>query len=77
MTTAALHRGFDSRPVVPRITPARSSVGWSIRRLWNALSKARRHRAEVEIAAYVQLRGGRMTDALERDIERHFMRGRF
>jgi hypothetical protein len=78
MATAALHHGgFGDRPVVPRLTQARPSTRWSVRRMWDALSRTRRRQAEAEIADYVQLRGGRITDALERDIERRFMFGRF
>jgi hypothetical protein len=80
MATATLsHTGSSPRTVAPR-TDRPSAFG----RLWAALSKSRpksrsksRRREEAEIAGYIETRGGRITDALERDIERRFLFGRF
>ena len=78
MSTATLHHGgFASRTIVPGIAQAPRSVRWQLRRIWEAVMAARRSRAETEIADYITMRGGRITDALERDIERRFMSGRF
>ena len=74
MATAAFPRtGFSVPAVLPRTGDRPSALG----RLWTALSESRRRGEEAEIAAYVETRGGRITDALERDIERRFMFGRF
>ena len=73
MATATFPRtGFSVPPVVPRIDRP-SALG----RLWAALSGSNRRGEEAEIADYITMRGGRITDALERDIERRFMFGRF
>ena len=78
MSTAALHHGgFGSRTIVPRTTRTPRSLRWSLRRIRDIVSAARRRRVEAEIASYVQLRGGRITDSLERDIERRLIFGRF
>ena len=78
MATATFsHAGFSTRTVVPRISRDRSSASGVLGRLWAALSGARRRGEEAEIADYIVMRGGRITDALERDIERRFMFGRF
>ena len=42
-------------------------------RLLNAVHEAQTKRAEREIARFIESRGGRMTDDLERKIERHFV----
>jgi hypothetical protein len=76
-TSTLLHNGFSTRPIVSRAGRDPSSASGLPGRLWAALSKSRRRGEEAEIAAYVEMRGGRITDALERDIERRFMFGRF
>ena len=73
MATATFPPTGFGRPVVPRSGGRRPSV---LARLWAALSNDRRHE-EAEIATYIEGRGGKITDALERDIERRFMFGRF
>lgn len=42
-------------------------------RIVEALHAAQTRRAEREIARFIESRGGRMTDDLERKIERHFV----
>ena len=42
-------------------------------RILKAFAEARTRQAEREIARLISLRGGRMTDDLERQIERHFV----
>lgn len=42
-------------------------------RLYAKLHDAQRRRAEREVARFIEARGGRMTDDLERKIERHFV----
>jgi hypothetical protein len=45
-----------------------------LRRLFNAMITSRQHQAEREIAYYLQRTGGKFTDAIEREIERRFLR---
>lgn len=78
MSTATLHHDrLSTRPAVPRIAQNRSSARGLLARLWNGVSKANRRREEAEISRYIQLHGGKVTDSLERDIERRFIFGRF
>ena len=42
-------------------------------RIVNAFTEARSRQAEREVARLISLRGGRMSDDLERQIERHFV----
>lgn len=42
-------------------------------RFLTAVHEAQIRRAEREIARYIETRGGRLTDDLERRIERHFV----
>ena len=77
MTTATLrHGGLPTCTIVPRVARTTPAQGF-FARLRAALAGARRLRREAVIADYVQLRGGRMMDSLERDIERRFMLGDF
>ena len=46
--------------------------GWFARAL-HAFQEARLKQAEREVARFIEARGGRMTDALERQIERRFV----
>ncbi len=43
------------------------------RRLLDALAESRRHRAEYEVARYLDSIGGKFTDEAEREIERRLM----
>jgi hypothetical protein len=42
-------------------------------RFFRAVHDAQTRRAERDIARFIETRGGRLTDALERKIERHFI----
>ena len=42
-------------------------------RIVKAFTEARSRQAEREVARLISLRGGRMSDDLERQIERHFV----
>ena len=42
-------------------------------RAMKAIMEARSRQAERDVARLISLRGGRMTDDLERQIERHFV----
>ena len=44
-----------------------------VSRVVSAFTEARSRQAEREVARLISLRGGRMTDDLERQIERHFV----
>lgn len=44
-------------------------------RIVEAIAASNRRRAEREIARWLELRGGKLTDSLERQMERRFMRG--
>lgn len=68
MTTTTFDVADAGRPFpsAPRATKMPLST-----RISNALQEVGRQRAEREIAAYIQARGGRTTDRLERDIERY------
>ena len=59
-----------ARPVARPSEPARP--GWFARAL-HTFQEARLRQAEREVARFIEARGGRMTDALERQIERRFV----
>lgn len=40
--------------------------------VWRALQESQMRRAEAHVARYIDLHGGRVTDGLEREIERRF-----
>ncbi len=70
MPAASIHlNGF-----VGSEAPSRSSErpGFLARAL-NAIHEAQIRRAEREIARYIETHGSRLTDDLERRIERHFV----
>jgi hypothetical protein len=57
-------------PAVPAAAePAKPNL---IRRLYAAIIASRQRRAEREIADYLARSGLKFTDAVERDMERHF-----
>lgn len=62
--TAVAPRGFIAAP--------RKSGSWRslLRRLGDALEESHQRALDREIAAYLQSRGGKLTDRAERDIER-------
>ena len=44
-----------------------------LRRAFDAVMHARQRQTDQEIASYLAARGGRLTDSLEREIERRFL----
>ena len=60
--------------IMPAAPAARRPVrtGWLGRVLF-AMQAARMRQAEREIARFIEVKGGRMTDDLERQIERRFV----
>ena len=61
--------------IMPAATAARPPARWPgwLARFGQALFDARMRQAEREIARFIEAKGGRMTDDLERQIERHFV----
>jgi hypothetical protein len=57
---------------VPAKTTAPAKPGLFARAI-EAIHQAQTRRAEREIARFIERRGGRLTDELERRIERHFV----
>lgn len=53
-------------------TPVAAKPGF-LGRLVKSLQEARMRQAEREIARFIEVRGGRLTDTLERQIEHHFV----
>lgn len=53
--------------------PKRGSHPGLFARMFNAVHEAQTRRAERQIARFIEASGGRMTDDLERKIERHFV----
>ena len=65
------HALSPSGTTTPRTaTPARPSF---FTRFFRALHEARLRQAEREIALYLGRTGGRLTDSVEREIERRFL----
>jgi hypothetical protein len=60
-------------PASTRAPSARSSGPSLFSRIVTAFAQARTRQAEREIARLITVRGGRLTDDLERQIERHFV----
>ena len=59
--------------ILPTASAAPSvSRSW-LSRIGHAFAEARMRQAEREIARLIELKGGRMTDDLERQIEREFL----
>lgn len=61
---------FDAAPADHAGVPAR--IWSSLRRFGDAVIAARRARAERQIAQFIENRGGRITDELEREISQRF-----
>jgi hypothetical protein len=63
---------------VPRTSTLPGFPTWSSSRpgflqtFWKALQEAQMHRAEAIVGRYIDQHGGRVTDSLEREIERRF-----
>jgi hypothetical protein len=53
-------------------TPAQQDI---FRRFLAAMMAARQRQADAEIVSFLNLRGGRLTDEAEREIERRFLHG--
>lgn len=77
MSTVALYRDFDLRRVraVPRSTPAGARHGVFrriVRRIFAAIERSHRRRAEQEAGRFIAAHGGRLTDDVERQLTEHF-----
>ena len=74
---ATLPLTVDTRDAVltPTIRnePARKPARSVWRRLFDAMITARQIEADREIARYLELSGGKLTDNIEREIERRFI----
>lgn len=69
----SLQSYLPSRPALGvGVEPAFGRVRSLMRHLASSFVEARRKRAEAEVASYIERRGGRLTDDLERQIERRF-----
>jgi hypothetical protein len=66
-TTLSAQDAFGTAPRRPGI----------LARLLGALAASRQHQAEQEIARYLEISGGKMTDSAEREIERRFFNSSF
>ena len=79
MTDTASHKNLASYvgynpPKHNALVNAVGILGRVFSALLEAMHKSRRRQAEREIAKYIALRGGPMTDSLERDMARHLFR---
>ncbi len=68
-TSYALH---DATDVTVADTRANAEKGGILKRIVGAMFEARRRQADQEIARYITLNGGVMTDDLERAISRRY-----
>ena len=73
MSYAAHHKDFGPPISAPqaRDNPKPDAKAGFWRRLLKAVSNSRQRRADRELARFIQGRGGRLTDELERDLIRH------
>lgn len=71
MPAASVLNGYI--PAVRGQSAAASQAPSVFARVLKAVHDAQTKRAEREIARFIESRGGRMTDDLERRIERHFV----
>ena len=60
------------RDFAPTRAPASNSRGL-LRRFLDAMIESRQRQADREIARYIRDNGGRLTDNIEREIERRFL----
>lgn len=72
MPAASLQLNSFIAPTRVADAPATRSPG-RFARLLVAFQDARMRQAELEVARFIEARGGRLTDDLERKIERHFV----
>ena len=56
-----------------RPSPARAAGAGFWSRLLKTIQEARMREAERQVAMFIEQKGGRITDTLEREIERHFI----
>jgi hypothetical protein len=68
-TTTAYHHDLEHRADEVR-KPARRPF-W--RAIADAMWRSRQRQAEYEIAKYIERHGGRLTDAMEREINSHLL----
>jgi hypothetical protein len=60
---------------VAEAAPSKSAVPPLLRRFYDAIVAGKRVRAEQEVARYLLTHRDKLTDSLEREIERRFQRG--
>jgi len=60
------------RDFAPTRAPASNSRGL-LRRFFDAMMESRQRQVDREIARYIRDNGGRLTDSIEREIERRFL----
>jgi hypothetical protein len=60
------------RDFAPTRAPASNSRGL-LRRFFDAIMESRQRQVDREIARFVHDNGGRLTDTIEREIERRFL----
>jgi len=60
------------RDFAPTHAPARNGRGL-LRRLLDAMEASRQRQVDREIARYIHDNGGRLTDTIEREMERRFL----
>jgi hypothetical protein len=80
MTFQILSLHFATRGIAPRgfLAARRKPGNWRClwRRLADAFDQSHQRAIDREVAAYLNVRGGRFTDSVERDIERMYARSR-
>jgi len=67
---AAVAAEFDRYIAPAKVAPVRPTL---FSRFYEALKRSRMRAAEREIARFIERRGGRLTDSVERQIERSFI----
>lgn len=75
--SVAVPRSLAFRGTAPAKTPAKSAVKrgfWT--RLLDAIAESNQRRVEREIALYLRHANGKLTDEMEREIERRFLNPR-
>ncbi len=65
--------GFVPLPAAP--TASHGGRRGILQRLFDAIYESRRNKTEVEIARFLERRGGRITDENERQIAEHLLGG--
>lgn len=66
---------FFSHAILHDISSTREAADRSslLRRFFRALLESRQRQADREIARYIDLNGGKLTDSMELEIERRFL----